>query len=118
MRTHLYLLPLMLLPACKDSAPQVPEGVSKAWEQARSAVDKISPEVQQRTSGEVEKLFVFEYHVEDIESGRSADELKERLTALGRDRWDCFHIEPQEQGLRVFCKRNPKTFLKYIPRIF
>lgn len=116
-KSLLVTLLLALLPACKDSPP-LPDGVQKAWEQAKGTVDRLSSSSQEAASDEIEKLFVFEYRVEEIDRQAAGEEIEERLSALGKERWDCFHIEEHGGVLRIFCKRNPKTYLKYIPRLF
>lgn len=66
---------------------------------------------------EVEKLFTFEYRVEEFENSLTSEELQDKLQELGQERWECFHAEPLAKSLRFFCKRRPKTYLRYIPKL-
>jgi hypothetical protein len=87
---------------------------------ATTSFDSKRKEAQEAAVGELEKLVTFEYKVLELEKTRSSAELEESLAELGKDRWDCFHIDSVtlEKSLRVYCKRAPKTMLKFIPRVF
>jgi len=90
-------------------------------DQVTRSIGKLAPDskaIKELTTEEVEKLFVFEYLVSDAPPQSSTAELQETLTKLGQERWECFHIERTAETLRIFCKRRPKTYLRYIPRVF
>jgi hypothetical protein len=76
--------------------------------------EKLSEGAQQ----EVEKLFVFEYKVAEVKAELPAADLEAALQALGQERWECFALQQQGAMLRLFCKRRPKTYLRFIPRMF
>lgn len=111
---------LFLLTACNtDSSPEAEallKEMNRALESVKGSIG--GNELDSLASQEVEKLFVFEYKVIELESEESIDQLNEQLTELGKERWDCFHIEEQAKKIRLFCKRRPKTYLRYIPRVF
>lgn len=67
---------------------------------------------------EVEKLFIFEYEVFEVDRSKSAKELTGILQQHGKERWECFYIEQLVDSLRIYCKRRPKSYLRYIPRWF
>ena len=74
--------------------------------------------LQAKTKEEMDKLFRWEYRVQDIPSSMPAEELERRLGDLGNDGWDCFSILPEQRSLRLTCKRRPKsaiTYLKFLP---
>ena len=112
----------MFVLACKDSAdgPQIEKlqkGLGQAYDQVSDAIDKLKPEadnLQGKATSELEKLFIYEYRVENFPNGLSSQQISNRLNDLGKDRWDCFHIEPHEEGRQVFCKRMPRTVLRYL----
>lgn len=125
MKKHLmiaiFLGTLLLLPSCKrpDSNDGIiPKGIKQSIRSAKDTVADLTSDGSEMAQGEVEKLFVFEYKVVEFQMDLPASELQESLTLLGRERWDCFHVEPQELSNRFFCKRRPKTYLRYIPRVF
>ena len=120
MRIRLYpsiaLLTLTLcafsLTACdKDRNSSPLDEISK---QMGSAYDSARKEVTSRTEEEIEKLFNFEYKVVEIDRGNSAEQLQDELNKLGQDRWDCFHAETADKTLKMFCKRRPKSYLRYL----
>jgi hypothetical protein len=67
---------------------------------------------------QLEKMFVFEYKVAEVDRRQSAEALQKDLDALGTERWECFHMEPKDQKLLVFCKRHPKSYLRYLVTLF
>lgn len=111
-----YILPLLLLPwgffGC-----DTPEA-SKHLDRISSHVGQNINEAQQLAEGEVQKLFAWEYHVVELPDELSREDLAARLNELGSDRWDCFHMSSSGVNLRLVCKRQPKSYLKYIPRVF
>ncbi len=74
--------------------------------------------LQAKTKEEMDKLFRWEYRVQDLSSSMPAEEFERRLGELGSDGWDCFSILPEQRSLRLTCKRRPKsaiTYLKFLP---
>jgi len=74
--------------------------------------------IEELTTDEFEKLFTYEYKVSEFSLELSVQEIEEGFQKLGKDRWECFDIEKDEESYKVFCKRKPKTYLRYIPRVF
>ena len=104
-----------------DGLQKLTEEFSRTVQSAKEQFEKIAPqrqEIEQKAGAETEKLFTFEYRVQEIGKDVKPAEIQARLAALGKDRWDCFHIEPRKDALLLFCKRQPKTYLRYIPRVF
>jgi len=120
------LLGALLLCSCQDSGQsrgfdKFEEELSRTLQSAKEHFEKIAPErekLERKAQAEAEKLFVFEYHVEEFGRETKTDQIRNKLAELGKNRWDCFHIEPRGNYLLLFCKRQPKTYLKYIPRMF
>ena len=83
---------------------------------ANKALNRITgSELSTRSTEEVQKLFQFEYFVEDIPLDLDAEEMQIRLQDLGKKRWDCFNMEHVAKGsIRVFCKRRPDSYLQYM----
>lgn len=65
---------------------------------------------------EVEKLFTIEYKVLTVAADLPADELEQKLQALGRERWECFHTYPVGGELRIMCRRRPQSYLRMLFR--
>lgn len=75
--------------------------------------------------GELKKLHQFEYQVIRMSRDSSPKAIEGALDELGKQRWDCFHIEKQtlrdaegqkRKVFTFFCKRRIETPLQYVPR--
>jgi len=120
------LLIVSVLPAligCDASSKDV-EGVRQQLEalvdKANRQVESLSSspeEVSEKASAELEKLFTFEYKVVDFRRDSNSASIQRALNELGQDRWECFQLIQVDSGMAVLCKRRPKTYLRYIPRM-
>lgn len=111
----------LLFTACDNSKDleALKSDLEKTIEETTTAIKEMtkdSDKIDDLASEEVEKLFNYEYTVKDYDSSLSAEEFEVNLKALGKDRWICFHIEKEIKYYRVFCRRRPKTYLRYLPR--
>ena len=100
---------------------EIAKKVGEEYSDAKQTFNEIAPsanDVKENTSKEVEKLFTFEYKVSEFDINSDSGKLEEELTALGKDMWECFDIIPSEKTIKVFCKRRPKTYLRYLPKMF
>ena len=115
------LLALLLLASCNRSDNQaigaVTDQLKKTYEDAKKGVSSLTPEVQSMTSAEIDKLFAYEYAVIDVPLSSSRGEVEEKLLLMGRDRWEAFSTEPRSDGTRIYFKRRPASYLRYIPRL-
>lgn len=87
-------------------------------DEVNAALSPHSEALQAKTKEEMDKLFRWEYRVQDIPSPIPAEEFERRLGELGGDGWDCFSIAQEARSTRLTCKRRPKsaiTYLKYLP---
>ena len=114
MKKTTFILLLLILSysflSCKSSADKI-----------GGLIDDIKPhkeELEKKTTEEISKLSTFEYKVAEFKSNITNEELQTKLEELGQERWDCFHVERQTFTLTFFCKRRPKTYLRYIPKLF
>jgi hypothetical protein len=97
----------------------VTDGVMKTYQEAKKDIASFTPQVQSMTTEEIEKLFAFEYNVIDIPERANRESIALTLQGLGKERWEVIQIIPQLDGsLRVFVKRRPQSYLRYIPRFF
>lgn len=71
---------------------------------------------------EIEKLYQFEYTVFKMPAQSTSSQIEGMLNEMGRKRWDCFHVERSvgrestDETWMFFCKRNPETPLRYVPK--
>lgn len=123
---YLYCVLFFCLVSCGDSdepskLQKLTEDLQQVAKETKDALTELVPDTQgvkEGTQQEIEKLFIFEYKIVELAKDSSIQKMEEVLVDLGKDRWECFHIEPVPTGLQVFCKRRPKTPLRYIPRMF
>lgn len=79
---------------------------------------------------EFKKLQQFEYKLQSFPADTMPIELEAALNRLGKERWECFHVEKRmsveskepdvaraaRPEIVLFCKRRPETPLRFIPR--
>jgi len=116
------LFSLFLLCSCQSGSdnPQlesIKKELKKSLKEAKVAIDELGGDKFEATSEELEKLFAFEYKVFEADTKLGTGEMERVLGAFGKERWECFHAEKEQNKLRFFCKRRPKSYLRYIPKI-
>lgn len=135
MRMVLSLVACCLM-SCKDQSPSrnsdspdskspgvvatLSDTLERSYEGARSTLDSITPDrddLTEKAQEEIMKLHAFEYKVTDLPPEASLEELQEELSALGRERWDCFSVVQGASSARLLCKRRPSSYLRYVPHM-
>lgn len=118
-------LSLLFLLSCQETAEKNMQDLGRHVKQLRDKagekIDQLSSskeQVSEMTSEEFEKLSIFEYKIEELPLKSETAEIEQLLSNLGKQRWECFDVLQTEKTLRIFCKRRPETYLRYIPRIF
>ena len=94
------------------------KGLGVSPSQVQEALAPHGDALHAKTKEEVDKLFRWEYRVQDLPVDLSAEDMEKRLAALGVDGWECFSIVPGTSSTRTTCKRRPKsaiTYLKFLP---
>lgn len=114
------LVPLHGLGEPQTAQPESPEG-SSLWdgikglqEKFQKSGDQAPPGVAERLREDAQRIGAWEYRVVSLSSTQDA-ELEKELNKLGLERWEAFLVLPDQNGLRVFLKRSPSTYLKAIP---
>jgi peptidoglycan hydrolase CwlO-like protein len=105
----------------ESTSQQVNKVIGESLEGIKAELRKLQPqanELSDQAQGEVEKLFSFEYRVAEFPDTLTAQELELELVSLGKERWECFQVLHINKSLKVMCRRMPKTYLRYIPRVF
>lgn len=87
---------------------------TKKINQLAPSKDSLSPSA---AAEQLDRFFTYEYRVIPIDKNMSTSQVEGTLTALGRERWDCFHIQSLEDGSRIFCKRLPRPYVEYLMKI-
>lgn len=102
--------------ACDRDPSKSDEGMIKTLTQEISTLrDEVAGhEMTKMADEELQKLQQLEYKVVDLPLGSSPEAATDALMRLGREKWDCFDVLPQGENLRIFCKRRPHTYLRYL----
>lgn len=125
MKNKIYLFCLLLIFAVtaagcdsdferQGQTEQLPPDVGRMLE---GVLDKTAASGQ-----ELEKLYQFEYTVFRLPVESSPTKLEGLLNELGKKRWECFQVEKvfskeeNSEMFVIFCRRNPDTPLRYLPR--
>lgn len=104
-------------PTAEDLRQQLEDSLADV----KDAVKDLAPvkeRVQSGTLEELEKLHKLEYRIVEVPFDTASKDIESLLSKLGDDRWDCFHVERRDDNYLVMCKRFPKSYLRYIPRVF
>jgi hypothetical protein len=122
------LLALSLIPAALPAAEEVQlekepaaeersfwEKVETLYEKAKEAGEEVPSSVYQWAKEDLQAIGDVEYRIFTIPGGSSDEKLTETMNELGRERWDCFWVEPRGGGHRLWLKRGTRSYLKAIP---
>ncbi len=111
------LIPVCLLfafaAACKeaqlDDLTQEAQGVI---EDARERAKELG----QLSEDEIQKIWAVEYKTIRVPQTDLAV-LDEKLSELGKDRWDCYHVSEEENGRVVYLKRRESNAFRYVTEL-
>jgi len=121
------LLALVLwLTACNsgvdtEKLEELSRNLKNTLTSTKDKVVELSPssrDIESLTTDEFKKLSTFEYKVSELPRTVSSIELEAELAVLGLERWECFQVYQTETHYRIFCRRRPATYLRYVPRMF
>ncbi len=101
----------------EPSLDSLAQNVGKILGAAKDGAEQLAPhgkKLTDNTLDEVEKLSALEYKVKDLDASSSARQIQAELELLGKDRWDCYQISHLQDVTRLYCKRMPKSYLRYL----
>ncbi len=113
----------MTLTACQQQPAyqEMKEELSKNLSEINSTISKGYQQKEEQLSNlansEIEKLHAVEYHVFELGKDETTAQHQEKLNEIGKERWDCFFIDKTSEFHRVYCRRTPKSYLRYLSRI-
>ncbi len=109
-----------LLPSCdwgNRNLDSLSDGLNKIGDKVEPYTERVK-KVPEMAEEEYEKLFRFEYQVVELSLESNATKLQETLAELGKERWECFHVQPKDEKLLVFCKKRPVSYLRYLGHLW
>jgi len=101
-----------------DTVKSVTDELKATFSDAGKGVSDVAPSVRSMTVDQLEKLFIYEYKVIDVDGEASPQRVEAILNAMGQERWVSYSVTPISSGVRIYLKRRPKTYLQYVPRPF
>ena len=119
----LLLISLGLITACQEKPKyqEIKEELSKSVAELQTEIAKSYQETQKEVENlaneEIEKFHSIEYHVFELKKEQSTLEHEKKLNEIGKDRWDCFFIGESDEFYRFYCRRIPKSYLRYMTRL-
>jgi hypothetical protein len=119
----LFILAVLPLTGCREgtgATKQVAAELERAIEHAQTQLERIKPqalEVPALAGEQLEKLYAIEYRVVSLGLTESSAELEKRLTALGKERWECQLAPQSAEGPRLVCRRLPLSYLKLLAQV-
>lgn len=108
MKNFIVCLLTLILLACEQNIDlkDLKESLQSEYQQRHSQVSALAED-------EIEKMFAIEYKVFEIAEKNNVNILEDELNKFGKERWDCFFIDKNAESYRLFCRRKPKSYLRY-----
>ena len=92
----------MLSTGCRqDPLAELREGARRILDNARTRTN----DVRELSAAEIQALWAIEYTLLEVAHADLGD-VNERLNALGRERWECYHVSEHAQGRIFYFKRR------------
>ena len=108
--------------SCEIESGKPSTATEEVQQQITEAIDQYV--VKGKSIEELKKLHQIEYKVFTLPIDNSLAKLEGVLSRMGKEKWDCYHIErvsvireERKVGrLLFFCKRKYDTLLRYVPQ--
>ena len=115
MRTGLIALGVALAFAagCREAPlDDLRGGAQEVLDDARNRVEAIG----ELSTEELREIWAIEYRTVVVADADLAT-LDERLNALGRERWDCYHVSEEADGTVFYLKRQKSNALAHLTNV-
>ncbi len=100
--------------ASNGSLSSLARTISQAYESAKSQGLTAATSARDWVMDDLNSSNRWEYKILTSANGDPA-QLERELNELGRDGWQCFHVQSQEGSLRLFLQRHPSSISRNIP---
>ena len=114
MRIILIVVSLAMLSAgCRqDPLAELRQGAQGILDDARTRAN----DVRELSATEIQALWAIEYTSLEVVHADLGD-VDERLNAMGRERWECYHVSEHEQGRVFYFKRRTSNAVAYLTNL-
>ena len=96
----------------QDPLAELREGAQGILDDARTRAN----DVRELSAAELQALWAIEYTSLEVAHADLRD-VDERLNAMGRERWECYHVSEHEQGRVFYFKRRTSTAVAYLTNL-
>ena len=104
---------VMLSTGCQqDPLAELREGAQGILDDARTRAN----DVRALSAAELEALWAIEYMSLEV-ADTDVRDVNERLNAMGRERWECYHVSEHEQGRIFYFKRRTSNAAAYLTNL-
>lgn len=104
---------VMLSTGCQqDPLAELREGAQGILDDARTRAN----DVRALSAAELEALWAIEYMSLEV-ADTDVRDVDERLNAMGRERWECYHVSEHEQGRIFYFKRRTSNAAAYLTNL-
>jgi hypothetical protein len=121
-------LAIALAIGCDDSLPPTlpddgpaSEAAGEAWQRIESlyqraveAGEKVPDDVAEWARQDLQRIGRWEYRIERL-AAADDEALEAHLNRLGRERWECYWLRAEADGIVLFLKRPARSYLRSIP---
>ena len=113
MRIILIVVSLAMLSAgCRqDPLAELREGAQGIFDDARTRTNDV-----RELSAELQTLWAIECTSLEV-AHADLGNVDERLNAMGRERWECYHVSEHEQGRVLYFKRRTSNAVAYLTNL-
>ena len=103
----------MLSAGCRqDPLAELRQGAQGILDDARTRAN----DVRELSATEIQALWAIEYTSLEVVHADLGD-VDERLNAMGRERWECYHVSEHEQGRVFYFKRRTSNAVAYLTNL-
>ena len=83
------------------------------YEKARRAGEQVPEDVAEWAKADVKKIGTWDYKILSC----SEEEILTELKKLGAQRWECYWVEPTENGKRFYMKKRVRSYLQMAGKV-
>ena len=98
----------------QDPLAELRQGAQGILDDARTRAN----DVRELSATEIQALWAIEYtSLEVVLVHADLGDMDERLNAMGRERWECYHVSEHEQGRVFYFKRRTSNAVAYLTNL-
>jgi len=91
------------------------ETIQQLYDKAKAAGEDVPENVYQWAKEDVASIGDWEYRIVTMGTAAGDGPVEDRLNKLGRERWECFFLERDEDEIRLYLKRPRRSYISSIP---